>query len=861
MSSESKPVDQRAEGKTTPEDGSQPPGRLAPALAVLRGIFRELVPSDPLGPGTVPSGVLAVAIDMAIEEFVEHSKTCTKLACSFFPSPLQIYRRQRPSAIRKYREQIHRSLWTHPDSGLVTAVRDRILRENEVLAREARSGALLENDRLEKVLGEGGQPAARALVAVLWASRFEGPEAVAIFKSAAPLAQRESGGPGKPKRPREEEETRDLKSRLRGALMELKETRHARDQAVHALEVIQRKYEKLRGEFGAAMRKHGEVSEELRRTEKILGDARIAYQLLESDAKRAAKVNDDLRRDLHRHQEASQDLEAERADLASKLGKARREVESLSFRLESLPRGERAVWRFLKEEKKRITINRRILEGGARERASAEWTAYRKLRRAFLVAYPKYLEPPPRKVRRPNPLRFLALGGADEVGRSCYVLELGKHKILVDCGIKPDGSQGVPPAIGQLEHLDALILTHAHTDHVGWVPALIRRFPELDIYCSTGTAALLPVVLEDCQTQYVRKLAALRKRSQYIANADAVEEEYGEEDVHTVTQLVSACEFDQEERLPFGGISLSFFRAGHILGAASVLVEDMSGRRIFLSGDFSSFPQLTISAAQWPDSLGEVDLLVLESTYGDRTHPPVEGSRRELVGFIREVTQVERGSVILASFAVGRAQELLKLIVTAREERELDDAVPLYVDGMIKKINPIYRRLAQFDLPNNSFYEVSGEQERREIASSAVDTPCIIITTSGMLNGGPVVEYAQHLLPNPRNRIVLTGFQDEGAPSRALYDITQEGRSTRVVQLVGENGEPVQFASATRAKDIRLSAHADQVGLREYAARVNARCIALVHGERQPQETLRSSLQRSHPKAEIHCGPIELELP
>ena len=242
-----------------------------------------------------------------------------------------------------------------------------------------------------------------------------------------------------------------------------------------------------------------------------------------------------------------------------------------------------------------------------------------------------------------------------------------------------------------------------------------------------------------------------------------------------VPELVVACEFGREQALSFPGISIRFFPAGHILGAGSLLIEEESGRRVFFSGDFTSFPQLTVPAASWPQDLGEIDLLVLESTYGNSKHQEPETARTELVDFIRDTTEHRKGSVILPSFALGRAQELLKLILRGKEEGDLRDDVPVFVDGMIRSINPVYQEHADFDLPMDAVLEVHGETDRDEIAREAHKVPSIMVTTSGMLNGGPVVEYARHLLPDARHRIVLTGYQDEGAPSRALLDISGSG--------------------------------------------------------------------------------------
>jgi len=323
-----------------------------------------------------------------------------------------------------------------------------------------------------------------------------------------------------------------------------------------------------------------------------------------------------------------------------------------------------------------------------------------------------------------------------------------------------------------------------------------------------------------------------------------------------VPSLVIKCLFNQEEGLPFGDASLTFYPAGHILGAASVLLRDTSGRRIFFSGDFASFSQLTVGAADWPDEIGDVDLLVLESTYGGKEpHRPLEVNRNELVSFVRRTVE-EQGSTILASFGLGRAQELIKLVVTSMNAGDLPK-VPVYVDGMIKRINPIYRKLASFDLPATAINEVTGDTERQEVAMSAQTHPSIIITTSGMLTGGPVLHYARHLLPDARHRIVLTGYQDEGAPSRVLRDV-EMGR--RIVTYQDERGDEVKFEAAMPAKQVGLSAHADELGLVQYASKLRPRQIALVHGESQGQQRLRQKLLKIHRGSDVLCGPADLPL-
>jgi len=768
----------------------------------------------------------------------------------------------RPEAVRTKGDQVHKVLWTHPDHELVISVREQVLKEHDQVAKEISTGSLLAGDRLREVLDDLGTDGPHILAAVLWALEFKGPDADALFRSIAPLVQDVTSRQTDRVAAQDDRHVESLEAKLRSAVRDMKEAKRTTDRTLHDLQLNQQKLERSRQELEDARRKQRDTAAELDRAKEVGREADVTIRSLERDGERAAKANADLRRDLKQAQKEQRALDSERSELASQVAAARRTVERLRLDLASVPRGSDAVMAFLRTEENRIQLERSIASGGAKARADLEWTAYRKIESAFLDAHEQYRQPAPARIRKKTSLRLVALGGSGEVGRSCYLVELGKHRILVDCGIKPSATADLHPQIDRLEHIDALLLTHAHTDHIGWVPALIHKFGEIEIYCSEGTAALLPVMLEDGYGHYTRRKLALRELAQRIHNAEGVEEEYDEKDVHDASRFAIRCDFDDEEALPFGDISIRFFRAGHILGAASVLIEDKSGRRIFLSGDFSSFPQLTIPAARWPDDLEEIDLLVLESTYGNRNHPPLEQSRRELLSFVREVTEVRKGSVILASFGLGRAQELLKLIGTARDQGELSALVPVHVDGMIRRINPIYRKLAQFEFPPEAFNEVSGEAERREIAQRAQDIPSIIVTTSGMLTGGPVVEYARRLLPDARHRIVLTGFQDEGAPSRGLLtDLMGFGRSARMVRVRGEDGEFVEFEAAMPAKEVKLSSHADQAGLVDYAGRLRPKHIALVHGEHDAQEVLRSRLLTVHPQAEICCGPSDLAVP
>jgi len=846
-------------------------------FALLRVTAGDRMPEGPLGPNNVPPSALVMPVEMAMEDLVQHARKCNNPGCLHVPGPLQIYRRMRPNSIHGalgVKERIFRTLWTHRNHEFVRLVRDRIVKNQAELAEVISSGAFTTGNRLQELIdkmrkaGEDGLPVLNVLAAVLWATEFKGKDAELLFRCVVALIEWKQPTKTEGTKPAEEkDDSKLLRSEYRGAIRERDRAVQASEKLANELQLRDRQLDKARrdiediqGRYNHATEdiqgKYNHATEDIQRLQRQLRDKDLAYRDAKRDGERATNSAGALRRDLHEHQKTMGEFQAARANLALQLAEQRRTIEHLKLKLAAVPRGSDAVNLFLGEEEQRLDIAREISAGGDRVRADHDWTLYRKLKHAFLEAHPQYLQPAPVKVRAKTAARFLALGGAVEVGRSCYLLELGRHRIMVDCGIKPGPSADLHPQIEQLDHLDALILTHAHTDHIGWVPALVRRFPDIGIYCSKGTAALLPVMLDDCYKHYTRKIFVQRERAKYISNAAPVQELYDIADVQTVSSLVIKCSFNEEEGLPFGDVSLLFYEAGHILGAASVLLQDSTGRRIFFSGDFASFPQLTLGRAYWPDDIGEVDLLVLESTYGGRKpHRPLEDSRKDLVSFVAKTIEA-RGSVILASFGLGRAQELLKLIVTSMNEGALP-RVEVYVDGLIKRVNPIYRMFANFDVPAESFYEVTGETERQEVAISAQTRPSIIITTSGMLTGGPVLLYASHLLPDPRHRIVLTGYQDEGAPSKVLRDVA-EGR--RIVTYEDERGDEAKFEAAMPAEEVGLSAHADQPGLLEYAGKLRPRQIALVHGESSGQKLLREQLLMIHPKSDVICGPSDLRL-
>ena len=813
----------------------------------------DRLPALPLDAGAVPSEAMVLAVDAATARLVSHSRFCNQPHCHHLPAPLSPFRKMREKAIAKGRGEIYATLWTHADHEFVKAVRDDVLEAEAVLADAVESGEALEGRVLRGILDEPMGVA--RMTAVLWARGLGAHQELELYRRLVVVGSKVHSSRPKASGRDKSDDAGELKKIRRDLKQRDRELRETKKTVVDRDRGMVRRAEEL----AAAIRERDDAVAEVERLSNEHRATGENAQRVQTQLNRSTEVNQQLRTEISRAREERDRVDRSMSRAVRELAAAHQEMSRLRAELTSRASGADAVWEFIKHEEERIDQNLAIDQGADRQRAEEEHAQLMKLERVFKAAYPAYSEDrPPAPVRRKSSLRFVALGGANEVGRSAYVITIGSRQILVDCGIKvgardPDD---FAPDLDRIGTLDAAVITHAHTDHIGWLPALIRREPDIDIYCTPATAELLPTMLRDGADHYLTRQALQRTHASYNPDASEIVDAYDREDVEETLFHLIKCEFGEVESLQVEDLTVQFFPAGHILGAASVLLEG-GGRRVFLSGDISSQDQLTVPAASWPSGLDDVDLLVFESTYGGTSRKPAELARADLISKIRDVTLDRGGSVILASFALGRAQELLTIIHRAIEQGELPSSAPVCIDGMIRAINETYAAHQRLDLPPGAF-TVGGQSERDDAIHRAKTTPTIIVTTSGMLAGGPVIEYSRRLLEDPRHRLILTGYQDEAAPSRALRAFTKPGTRSKVVELPSEDGGRVRFRAAAPAMDVGLSAHADQAGLVAYAGRVTTKTIALVHGETDAQEALRSQILRASPGRAVHCGPSEL---
>lgn len=426
-------------------------------------------------------------------------------------------------------------------------------------------------------------------------------------------------------------------------------------------------------------------------------------------------------------------------------------------------------------------------------------------------------------------LRFL--GAAGTVTGSRTLLRCNDHSLLVDCGMFQGFKQLRLRNWQSLEldamALDAVVLTHAHLDHSGWLPALVRDGFKGPVYCTRATAELLRILLPDSgriqeeDAEYANRKGHTRHRP--------AKPMYTEADAWRAIELVEPVGWD--DTVQVGPMKVSFTPAGHILGAASVRVEDADSSVLF-SGDLGRRDDLLMRPPQAPPA---ADHVVLESTYGDRHHVDVD-----VLPALAEVVRrtAERGGMLLIpAFAVGRSQAVLFALHLLRERGEIP-ALPVYLDSpMAVDTTSLYLRHGrELRVPQDQLGAM-----RREVRFSRsldqskelnqVEGPGIIVSASGMLTGGRVLHHLARLGPAKRNTVLFVGYQAPG---------TRGGRLLGGERRVKIHGRYVKTHCEIARID-GFSAHADQQELLDWLASMPTppRRVWLNHGESAAIDTLR----------------------
>lgn len=407
------------------------------------------------------------------------------------------------------------------------------------------------------------------------------------------------------------------------------------------------------------------------------------------------------------------------------------------------------------------------------------------------------------------------LGASEVVTGSKALLDIGNKRILIDCGLYQGSNSLEKGNTYQLpipsHSIDIIFLTHAHLDHCGLLPKLIHDGFTGDIYCTEATKKLVRIILEDSA-----RIQAAEIRNQ--TRRDAL---YDQVDVEQTMSLIRVIDFNEEK--DFGSFKVEFYNAGHILGAASVVIENIDGERIGFTGDIGRADDLLHKAPDIPDQL---DYLVIESTYGNRLHRR-SNPYRELIQAVESIKS-KGGVLLIPAFAVARTQLIVQMLADIFEISPRLK-IPVYVDSPMgvraTKVYEDYSHLLKIDRKkfdsalNMAMFIEYGKDLKR---LSRQRPPFILISSSGMISGGKILKYFDMYAHHERNTILLTGHQGEGTLGRAISEGFKE------VEMFGHI-----LKVTAQVKELScLSAHGDRDDLYHYIQKANVkRKIFLNHGE------------------------------
>jgi len=432
------------------------------------------------------------------------------------------------------------------------------------------------------------------------------------------------------------------------------------------------------------------------------------------------------------------------------------------------------------------------------------------------------------------------LGAARTVTGSKYLLDVDGLRILFDCGLfqglKDLRLRNWAPLPVPPETIDCVVLTHAHIDHSGWLPRLVSQGFNGPIHCTAGTADLCQLVLPDA--------AHLQEEDAKFANKRGFSKHQPALPLYTSEDAAEAL--SRLRPSPFGtkvpiakGLDVEFTNAGHLLGSSYVLLtrRDGSGGRILFGGDLGRYARPILPD---PSPGVDADVLLMESTYGDRAHPP-EDDGAMLARSVTETYQ-QRGKVIIPAFAIGRVEELLYWLFRLEDQDRLPK-LPIYVDSpmALKGIEYYASRTDELDAETAAmrrklprFTAVDSAMESKALVDN--DTPAVIIASSGMATGGRVVHHLFAGLPDPRNTVLFVGFQAAGTRGRQLVDGAQ------YVKIFGQH-VPVH---ARIEKIDGMSAHADAGEIVRWLRTFPRapKTTYLVHGEVAAQDALKGRITK-----------------
>ena len=447
-------------------------------------------------------------------------------------------------------------------------------------------------------------------------------------------------------------------------------------------------------------------------------------------------------------------------------------------------------------------------------------------------------------------MKFLNLTRRTEIGANSYYLEIGGHRVVLDCGMHPKntGEDALPylKAIAGRD-IEAILISHAHQDHIGTLPLIMRRFPSARVFMTEATAEVGSVLLHNSVNVMTRQREEVGEASYPL---------FTHRETDRASERWRRCPLRQRisiagERAPQRereALTFEFFEAGHVLGSAGILVR-AEGKTVFYTGDVNFDDQTIMQAAVFTEE--KIDVLIMECTRGDHAKPggwTRAGEERRFAEALESA--FERGAcVLIPVFALGKTQEILAMLYKFRRHRLLPE-FPIYIGGLSSKFTDIYdrrahttrRQLPRLQLMREAAPFILNDETVRDALLRARRA---YVLSSGMMIPNTLSNVlARRLIENPQHSIFFVGYANPESPAGLLREAGKGG------EVALDPDKPRQHVRCN-IEQFQFSAHATREGLIEYARKISPRKIVLVHGDPPAVEWMRATLAAELPTTDV----------
>jgi Cft2 family RNA processing exonuclease len=425
-------------------------------------------------------------------------------------------------------------------------------------------------------------------------------------------------------------------------------------------------------------------------------------------------------------------------------------------------------------------------------------------------------------VKGNHSIQLTPIGGGREIGANSYLLSYNGYDVLLDCGVHPkkEGLKALPDFSLLRRSPDAVLISHGHVDHCGSLPHLLKQFPQTTAYTTRATMAVMDCMLRN-SVSVMKAIARERGILEYPL--------YNHEDVDFALNRCWGQSFEQ----PFecGDFSVEFSQAGHVLGSATTCIK-FPGHTVLYTGDICTTDQELMAGLDHMDGRGEIDTLVIESTYGANVaadNSSYQDQTRKFAGACTPVLE-EGGAILVPAFALGRTQEMLNMVARLQDEGDIPD-VPVYASGLGRAVYEVYNRHANCLHPSASLQPLErfgrlGDVYDRGVIQDLISEPCIIIATSGMMiERTPSALVAAEMIREKRHGIFFVGYVDADTLG---YRVLHAKKGTHIKF---DPGRPAVEVRTDNIRYFHFSAHAPRLALQNVITRANPRNVIFVHGD------------------------------